>query len=254
MKRICAAGGLGLALTLFGCSDGSHPSEADVAVARHEPFLRNAPKIVLESTVYIDFGPNLCTGVWVAPQKILTAKHCFRGDFDARRLTVHFGPVVARPRAKLSGVGRARVHPTTDLAVFTIKELVPSEFVVAQLDHPGIPNLTVEDEVVIAGYGKSAADRQDLGKHLRWGKTVFRAVKDWWTFNNNARYNGMLLLNSPASARASTCSGDSGGPVFREVDGLWVLTGIMSGGPDDCATDSQTVAVNILPFRNWVLR
>ncbi len=58
------------------------------------------------------------------------------------------------------------------------------------------------------------------------------------------------------SVFGSTCYGDSGGPLFSEVAGEWVLSGITHGGSSDkpCLPGDKAVDAEVFDFRWWIIQ
>ncbi|XP_049283478.1 CLIP domain-containing serine protease 14D-like [Anopheles funestus] len=50
-----------------------------------------------------------------------------------------------------------------------------------------------------------------------------------------------------------TCSGDSGGPLMRQITGSWYLIGVVSFGPQKCGTASVPgVYTNVAEYVDWI--
>jgi hypothetical protein len=62
---------------------------------------------------------------------------------------------------------------------------------------------------------------------LQVGEVLYRSVLSFYSLADD-------LLQHPPGVYATTCPGDSGGPVYRWWNGRWGLSGIISGGPAPC--------------------
>jgi secreted trypsin-like serine protease len=207
---------------------------ADQAIARH--------------VVLIIGGNSLCTGVAIGPDLVLTAAHCVlaNGKYrllasDGRRSTVRDVTGVA-PHPQFSPSADAPDLALVKLATTPPPNLAPAAF----SDRRSPPS--VGDRFVVAGFGVAVqGDRKTAGR--------LRAA----TLVATARPNSQQLsLVDPRklgeSAGLGVCNGDSGGPVFDELDGA--LVGIVSWS---ARTDGEPVCgfvsgvIPLARYRYWIL-
>ncbi|XP_050079401.1 CLIP domain-containing serine protease B4-like [Anopheles maculipalpis] len=71
------------------------------------------------------------------------------------------------------------------------------------------------------------------------------------------RRGGILLKATHMCAGGvrgkDTCSGDSGGPLMRQITGAWYLIGVVSFGPQKCGTAGiPGVYTNVADFVDWI--
>ena len=207
---------------------------ADRAIARH--------------VVLIVGGRNLCTGVAIAPDLVLTAAHCVIGNgkyrlvsFEGRRTAIKdIMSVAAHPQF-------APRSDAPDLALVKLAaqpggNLMPAAF----SDRRAPPS--VGDRFVVAGFGVAVpGDRKSAG--------LLRAATLVATDRPSPQ---QLSLVDPQtlgeSAGLGVCNGDSGGPVFDARDRA--LVGIVSWSG---RTDGEPICgfvsgvIPLARYRHWIL-
>lgn len=222
-------------LALAGCS-AERPRddvEDDAAVTVSEAIVRGAPDRGRHpAVVAVLTGDALCTGVVLAKDVVLTARHCVAAvrvdavECPAREpqvgrhvvassVAIHVGDDVRA--APPVAFGRAIHAPASDA-------ICDDDVALVTLDRPleGVTPLRlsrrrarVGDRVVAVGYGQ-VGDRGRSGvRRFRTDVVVTRTTP------------GELTVSE------STCSGDSGGPAIDEASGE--VVGILSRGSGRCA-------------------
>ncbi len=214
--------------------------------------LVNAKDPVALSTVAVYdkvFG-QLCTGVIIADDIVLTAAHCINempGAMSINFVTDFRGDVQAsltRPIEKLLAYegweSRMNLEKNNgDIALLYFSGGLPEGFRVAQL----LPNalafhLKTGALVEVAGYGVTDA-RDDSTAGLLY-KTAL-PIADFEFSDTEATLN--------QSTGTSVCHGDSGGPSFIKVQGQTFVWGLASRGVDD---PDQTCKVFVTYTKVWM--
>lgn len=245
-----------LVFTLFGCEDVGDHMEASGKLSG----IINGKDIGYESwkgvvTVYALPTDTSCTGTLVAKDLVLTAGHCVYSvqygiDFRQRPkdLVIWAGKDVYDTAARVDyGTADAvQVHPewdgkdhSSDLALLRLSDPIED----ATVEIYGLrsePEPAVGDEAVIVGYGRSRDNDPESSGPQRMGSTSVRAIRVRPALGKHS----MIRLHSDSMA----CTGDSGGPVFTEQDGQWVVTGVAS--MSDCFDDNANV--NLLNHGDWL--
>jgi MYXO-CTERM domain-containing protein len=258
MLRVSAAG-LVAALALCGCS--AEPSIDPTGTVR-EPIAggvldREHDEVIELITEWSSSSVAVCTGVLIAPNLVLTARHCvargggqvitcgsatFSAPVAASALHATADDAPTQSSSFYSG-SRVTVPPDGDdvcgfdMALVTLAENVPPD--VARPAVPRIDLRAVTGESYVAfGYGVD-----ELGNHtggrMRLDGLVVQCTGD--------RCAGFGVADNEFLGQEGVCSGDSGGPA---LDLSRRVIGVLSRGSDPCATP---VYGSVAGFRDWIM-
>ncbi|MDR3607413.1 MAG: trypsin-like serine protease [Oligoflexia bacterium] len=201
-------------------------------------------------------GVYICTASIISQDTLVSAGHCvaetLAAPTDPTKLYVVFGQ--ALPNGAVFGqtpfeqiIADPSVHPiygyvahpqwlgadnqqalsqpdAHDISVIRFKGGLPQGYTTATL-LPADVTLQKGEEVTLAGYGITNAKTQD-------GAGTLRQV--------NVKVDGPYGQTEMAvaeTAKHGSCSGDSGGPAFLNVNGQLQLWGATSRGNQDCTKD-----------------
>lgn len=198
-------------------------------------------------------GGSVCTGAALARDLILTAAHCVAPGATYSVFRAKNTPALA--------IKSIRVHPrydpqsyvlnraTADVALIKLAAALPESFVPVSLEAAGTA-VAVGDRFTIAGFGVTAAG-SDNGIGL-------------------ARTASLVATGQPGTLQIrlfdpstkgdrpglGACTGDSGGPVLRDVDGRLVVIGVVSWstGPKLAAGCGGLTGVTpLVRYRDWIV-
>lgn len=225
-----------LATLWCGCGGGE---EREVVATRREPIVGGAVDPTHAFVVALELPEgDLCTGVLVAPDVVLTAGHCVRGRSPAD-ITVSFGEDSSHPIAT-SGVAWVTVYPG---ATGTIDDYDGG----VDLGAVGLSTPTSIAPALVV----DTAQRDLTGAAVEavgFGRTdpfnPFTAIR--------RNVVGLTVLESctrvikTGDTQRNTCNGDSGGAILQ--DGA--LIAIVSAGMAGCSTSS--VQTRLDAHRLWL--
>jgi hypothetical protein len=200
-----------------------------------------ADRTVQRYTVVIASQKGRCSGVLLAQDIVLTAGHCIQpgeklnvggtvGGGDQPLQAFLFSPVdqiVVHPLYKPSDTG------SPDLAMLKLAKPLPDRFIPATLNARG---LSVGDDLIAAGFGKTAARDSKAGVTLRM---VLLRVSD--------SVRGWVMLAAVGEDASGGGAGDSGGPMFSYRGGMHSLVGIIVA-----VAPTRTKAVALAAHYDWI--
>lgn len=166
----------------------------------------------------IDRGRDIeavCSGVRIHQNYALSAAHCFEGISSTRSFETKYYDSNGR---------RQEINPKiSDVIIFDT--VLERELALVPL---GNPTDDFTPPIIFKGNFTPSTIRF-YGYGMRRNGTfggLQTATLNWEHILNNRR--GRLIVTSPGIGDAHPCPGDSGGPLFKEVDGEQHLAGIIS--------------------------
>lgn len=240
--------GLGMGLGLVSCGVSQQPASDTKIVggAIAQPIdsvTRSTVSLTLTSGGGVTLEPtSFCSGVLIAPGKVVTASSCFKEDIEDLRsrgaiLNVVFGQVGTLVGASSRVAKTVTMHPqfkadliatptptepANDIAIINFEGDVPAGHSAVGVAAPDFTLALSETEVfTIAGYGVSDPN-SDVTGILRQGSVKFSSIID---LANVIQFRG---------TNVAACDGDSGGPAYKMQNGNVVVIGIVSSS--NCRT------------------
>jgi hypothetical protein len=208
-----------------------------------------ADNTVQRYTVVVASSRGRCSGVVLAQDVVLTAAHCVQAAANLQIGGNIGGYYQTYPPFALSPVVETVRHPlynpadpvSPDLAILKLAKPLPYRFIPAILNTHAV---SVDDRLIVAGYGGSAATDPTAGTVLRMVLLrVSEASKDRLGLVGEKVRLGLV----GEQTGSGTCGGDSGGPVFT-YRGTHRLVALIVRG--DCL--SSTYGIALAPHYIWI--
>lgn len=212
-----------------------------------------AKKVVL---LWLTDGKNerICTGTPISHDVILTAAHCIKGITSDNISAIFHTDITCESGfdfPTMSIKARDSIYHTefyesstavgNDVALVKLSASIPANYEVSEL-YDGQSRLS-SDIVTLAGYGS-------INEHEE-GATYLRTTQK--SFQEDIEVSGQKMKLQQQFR--GICTGDSGGPVFVEVNNRLVIAGVNSYvGQDRKRTICRSYSVSMYTpyFSDWI--
>ncbi|WP_394830583.1 S1 family peptidase [Pendulispora rubella] len=254
-----------LACVAPGCSEGSdgRPNEAE-SRSNTASIINGTDSTAEQDAVVLiaDYNPSTqksgrCTGTLLAPNLVLTARHCVAvrtdgadpcasnavsGSQDPSIFYIFTGaklpgdPSNADVRAKAAARGKKVITEEGntlqcghDLALLLLDKDIPNAKILpVRLDMPTLPG----NVMTAVGWGMTAAGTVPSTRQQKKGLNVYQTGPAEGSDVHPALAEGEFVIIGEAA-----CVGDSGGPVITSLRGVAGVVSLVGGGPGENPPD-----------------
>jgi trypsin len=185
---------------------------------------------------------TFCTGSLIDPTTVITAAHCAKGT-PVTELKVAVGKtnLADDSQGVIRQVAEKRVHPRYgdlcpdcfDVAVLNFTNPVPYKPANIAPDALDVP----KSPAIVAGYGSVDSWGTVFRSRMQEG-IVYIRHDDYSKHQWGPRFVKSIMIGA-LSKQVDTCYGDSGGPLFKMVNGQAELLGATSTGSVKCGSDTK---------------
>jgi len=172
-----------------------------------------------------------CTGTLVSPNVVLTARHCIA--FDALQTAVVSPSIVEFEIAGIPDPNQVKeiiIKPEEfrDIALLVLESPLPLSVPISNYLKSSTRPMNVGDELQIVGFGNyynssNPSAGVTLGKKksgtMRYDSDIQKNLT-----GTNTLYHKLV----PTGLNQNVCRGDSGGPLFAELNGELTIVGVIS--------------------------
>lgn len=206
-------------------------------------------------------GSYGCGGSIIAPNIILTAKHCVIG-LNPNSVQVVAG-ITCKDEVNNSNIFNVRqivVHPTLDVAILILDSNIPVTTKTRSINFKSSSDgqyYNVGNKVSVSGWGWLTPDGYDPSQCLNSVDVniISNTTASIQLGKNVSSYE--VATAGVGNIRKGACHGDSGGPlvVWSDILKDYVLIGVVSWGRAHCTgdnTNSPSVFVRVSKLISWI--
>jgi secreted trypsin-like serine protease len=204
-----------------------------------------------------------CSGVLLSNVHVLTAGHCAKGRDPANDgVFVHaYQPFWGNPnlRFHFSKVQSYTINPNfddgpnkSDTAIITMKKPLDLEdFDTVDLARPSTP-VQDGDTVNVYGFGRLSESGGSSVKTLQRASMPYISGASCQDYYPDGDVLEDMFCAGDKDGGRDACSGDSGGPLIKQVDGTSVVLGLVSWGDGCGRADKPGVYTSVQYHYDWI--
>lgn len=191
----------------------------------------------------------ICSGTLIDSRIVLTAAHCVLNDGI---FAVGFGSDLLKD-AKLQGVSATWRNPSysarqmvNDIGLLLLEKPITSISPTPLRSSKEIQSFlkNKKTKLEIVGWGKD--QNGEPATYIRAASVIdqspqMRRFKNW----REDVWIAVGKLNKKEKVYAGACNGDSGGPLFANLNGRTVIAGVTSWGAEDCEYAAPSIYVRL---------
>jgi hypothetical protein len=203
----------------------------------------------------------ICGGSIIAPNFILTAKHCIEGVSPSAIQVV--AGITCKNEASSSNtfsVSAIIPHPTLDVALLQLSTNLSYNSNRQAINYLSSTNSTyysIGDTVMVSGWGWLTPNGYDPSNCLNAVNLHIISNQDAANALGEPVHDYEVACTGVGSVRQGACHGDSGGPLVNWSNTLneYVLIGIVDWGRPDCSgnnSNSPSIFVRVSNIVSWI--